>query len=287
MSEQTRIDTALAEAVSQLEKSSDSPRLDAELLLMQALDVTRSYLIAHPEDTLDDHSAARFHTLLKRRADGEPIAYISGVKEFWTLELMVSPATLVPRPETELLVQLALNQIPREGACSVVDLGTGSGAIALSLATERPDCKVTATDASGDALRVAMENARQHDLVNVEFLEGSWFEPLGDRVFDIVVSNPPYVRDDDPALAELRHEPITALASGNDGLDAVRVLAEQAPKHTAPGGYLMLEHGAEQQQDVADILAASGWQDVECHKDLAGLPRVTTARLDAGNAAGS
>ena len=238
----------------------------------------RSYLFAHPEDELDDLTKDRFEALLQRRISGEPMSYITGTKEFWSHELLVSPATLVPRPETELLVELALREIPRKAEWQVLDLGTGSGAIAISIAAERLLCTVTATDDSPDAVAIAAENARQADLANVICVAGSWVEPVASQQFNIIVSNPPYVREDDEALQNLRYEPISALASGADGLDDIRILARDCREILAADGWLMLEHGADQETDVADILDAAGWVDITCHNDLAGKPRVTVAR---------
>ena len=277
MPEDPRIDSAIADAAARLSMVSESPRLDAELLICQALNVARSYLFAHPEDTLDPATAERFEALIARREDGTPMAYIHGSKEFWSLELMVSPATLVPRPDTEILVQHALALLPRGTTLDVLDLGTGSGAIALAIAKERPECRVTATDISADALAVAKENARQLDICNVEFVKGDWLQPLGGRQFDLVASNPPYVRKDDPALALLKHEPVSALISGEDGLDAIRQLAAECATVVKKGGHLLLEHGADQESDVAELLASHGWSDIRCHNDLAGHPRVTQA----------
>ena len=274
--EQT-ISVLLASAIARLARSSDSPRLDAELLLARALDVPRSYLVAHPEDCPDAAARARFDDALEQRVAGMPMAYIAGEKEFWSLSLMVSRATLVPRPETELLVEEALALIPRETSYRVLDLGTGSGAIALSLARERPLADVTASDLSEAALAIAAPNARQLDIANVRFVAGNWAEPFAGQRFDLVVSNPPYVRADDPALANLKYEPALALASGADGLDAIRQLSADCPGLLEPGGYLLLEHGAEQGDAVRDILAAEGWADICLLNDLAGLPRVTRA----------
>ena len=273
-----RLDAAIADARTRLEAVSDSARLDAEILLCQTIDMPRSYLFAHPEDELDDLTRDRFETLLMRRLSGEPMSYITGVREFWSREFLVSPATLVPRPETELLVELALREIPREAQWQVLDLGTGSGAIAISIAGERPLCHITATDLSEDALAVAIENARQADIPNVQSILGSWTEPVADRQFDIIVTNPPYVRDDDDALRALSHEPLSALASGADGLDDIRILARDCRGILVDGGWLMLEHGAAQEVAVAGILEAAGWIDITCHNDLAGKPRVTVAR---------
>lgn len=273
-----RLDAAIADAVKRLTASSDSARLDAEILLCQTIDMPRSYLFAHPEDELDDLTHERFESLLLRRIDGEPMSYITGIREFWSHELLVSPATLVPRPETELLVELALREIPRKAEWRILDLGTGSGAIAISIAGERPLCEVTATDASEDALAIAAQNVRQADLANVTCIPGSWTEPVATQRFELIISNPPYVRNDDEALQSLRHEPLSALAAGDDGLDDIRILARDCARILAPDGWLMLEHGAEQQADVAAILTAEGWVDVACHNDLAGKPRVTVAR---------
>jgi release factor glutamine methyltransferase len=275
-----RLDAAIADAAERLLVVSESARLDAEMLLCQTIDMPRSYLFAHPEDELDALTRDRFEGLLKRRLTGEPMSYITGTREFWSHELLVSSATLVPRPETELLVELALREIPRKSDWQILDLGTGSGAIAISIAAERLLCTITATDLSADALAVARENVRQADLANVTCLEGSWTTPVADRRFNIIVSNPPYVRDDDQALQKLWHEPLSALASGQDGLDDIRVLATDCVSILRAGGCLMMEHGADQKDDVSHILAAAGWVDITCHNDLAGKPRVTVARRD-------
>jgi len=273
-----RLDAAIAEAAERLAGVSESPRLDAELLLCRTIDMPRSYLFAHPEDELDEVTQARFEALIGRRAAGVPMAYITGVKEFWSREFTVTPATLVPRPETEMLVNLALCEIPRDAEWQVLDLGTGSGAIAVSIACERPLCQVTAVDNSREALAVAQENARTLAPGNVACVLGDWTEPVRDRSFDLIVSNPPYVRADDAALASLGHEPRAALVAGEDGLDALRALAADCARLLVPGGLLLLEHGADQAAAVAALLEAQSWADIECHNDLAGLPRVTAAR---------
>jgi len=206
------------------------------------------------------------------------MAYITGSKEFWSLELMVTPATLVPRPETEVLVDLALREIPRDAEWNILDLGTGSGAIACAIGKERPRCEITAVDKSADALRVAEQNVRNLDLANVECLEGDWTKPVQGRIFDLIVSNPPYVEKGHPDLERLHQEPQMAIVSGDDGFDAVRVLARDCPAVLKDGSALMVEHGFEQESGIASILSDSGWSALECHKDLAGLPRVTVAR---------
>ena len=273
-----RLDAAIADATDRLRDVSESPRLDAEILLCRTINMPRAYLFAHPEDTLDDLTIDRFEDVLGRRETGVPMAYIMGTKEFWSHELAVSPATLVPRPETEILVNLAICEIPREATWQVLDLGTGSGAIAIAIACERRLCEVTAVDISEAALTVARENARLLAPGNVTCLQGDWTGPVRDRVFDLIVSNPPYVRADDEALAKLQHEPQSALVAGDDGLDAIRILARDCVDILAPGGALMVEHGADQAADVANALEAHGWTDIACHNDLAGLPRVTVAR---------
>ena len=278
MTEGIRIDQAVSHAAKQLDSVSESPRLDAELLLCRVLDVSRSYLIAHPEDQLDDAAAARFENVLTRRRNGEPMAYIAGTREFWSLELMVTPATLIPRPDTETLVQQALLHLPGDSTARVADLGTGSGAVALAIAHERPLCTVVATDISADALKVARQNARQLDIGNVEFIEGNWTEPLNGQLFDLVVSNPPYVDAADPALQTLQFEPRDALVADDHGLAAIRAISASAAAIIDGDARLCLEHGADQQSAVTDILANDGWTDIACVTDLAGLPRVTSAR---------
>ena len=196
---------------------------------------------------------------------------------------MVTPATLVPRPETELLVDLALREIPRSAEWNILDLGTGSGAIALAIAKERMLCRVTATDISEGALAVARQNARQLDLPDIEFLAGDWTQPVRSRKFDVIVSNPPYVRATDKALETLAAEPRTALVAGNDGLDAIRILARDCGSLLSGNGVFLVEHGADQESEVAALLERHGWSDIRCQADYAGLPRVTIARLGAAD----
>ena len=277
MSEPQTIEDAIANATEKLEVVTDAPRLEAELLLARAINMPRSFLFAHPEDELDGDSLARLDDTVRRRLAGEPMAYISGTREFWSMELAVSPATLVPRPETELLVDVALRDIPQKAAWQVLDLGTGSGAVALAIARERPLCHVTATDISTAALDVARENANRHSIPNVEFLPGDWTEPVAGRTFEVVVSNPPYVRAGDDALAALRAEPRQALVAGEHGLDAIAIIARDCPAVIAPGGLLALEHGAEQQLAVAELLMQHGWSNIRCYNDHSGLPRITSA----------
>ncbi len=258
---------------------SDSPRLDAELLLAEILGVGRGTLLARMDDALDAAQSARFEALIARRAAGEPLAYLTGHREFWSLKLAVTPDVLVPRPESELLVERALALLGPSPA-AVADLGTGSGAIALALARERPAWHIVATDRSAAALAVARANAARLGIGNVEFLPGEWCVPLAGRRFALIVSNPPYIAADDPALADpaLRHEPALALSPGPTGLEALAAIAIQARAHLEPGGHLLLEHGAGQRAAVARQLVSLGYAHVRCHPDLAGLDRLTEAR---------
>ena len=265
----------LLAASQRLRGNSDSARLDAEVLLAAVLNRPRSYLHAWPERTLEPEQAACFAAWLERRLNGEPVAYLLGRREFWSLELEVTPDTLIPRPETELLVELALERAPADQPVTIVDLGTGSGAIALALATERPQARIVATDQSLAALTVARRNAQRLNLVKVDFRQGDWCIPLtGDR-FDLIVANPPYVAVTDPRWrrSELRFEPSDALIAGPDGLDALRTIITQAPDHLKPGGWLVLEHGYDQGEAVSALLRARGFGEVTDHQDAAGLSR--------------
>lgn len=268
----------LKDVAGRLEAVSESPTLDAEVLLSRAIDMPRSYFFSHPEDVPDDGAVARLEKNLARRLGGEPMAYITGSKEFWSLDLMVTPATLVPRPETEILVEKALQEIPRDENWKILDLGTGSGAIAVAIASERPLCDITATDISADALRVAEQNVRILELANVKCLQGDWTTPVHRQAFDLIVSNPPYVEAGHPDLERLKQEPRAALVSGDDGLDAIRILARDCAQVLKAGSAIMIEHGYDQESDVASLLTAQGWSSVKCYKDYAGLPRITIAR---------
>ena len=250
---------------------------DCAHLLALALAVPRSWLLTHGGRALDAAAMQRFEALLARRIAGEPMAYLRGTQGFWTLELEVTPDVLVPRPETELLVELALARMGERGA--LVDLGTGSGAIALALKSERPGWRIAATDRSATALAVAAGNATRLGL-DVEFLHGDWFVPLAGRRFDVIVSNPPYVAPDDPCLAGdgLRCEPRTALAAADAGLADLAAIAAGAAAHLAPGGWLLLEHGADQGEAVRALLTAAGFSNVETQADLAGHPRVSLGK---------
>ena len=254
-------------------------RLEAELLLAKTLTRDRAWLYAHASDPLDADAAMAFDALIQRRAGGEPIAYILGVREFFGRDFKVTPAVLIPRPETELLVDLAL-QLPLPVQSEAVDVGTGSGCIALSLAAEKPHWRISATDISPTALAVAESNRELLGLGRVELVLGDLLGPLADHRFDLIVSNPPYVAIGDPHLeqGDLRFEPETALSSGYDGLDAIRRLVSQARQALNPGGWLLIEHGYDQGPQLRDLLASAGFIEIDTRRDLAVIERVSLGR---------
>lgn len=256
-------------------------RRDVQVLMGNALGVSRAYLLAHGDGPLPPDALTRWQSHLARRFAGEPIAYIVGYREFYGLDFQVTPAVLIPRPETELLVELALALIPVDAAREVLELGTGSGAIAIALARNRPLARVVAVDSSVDALTVARANAAALQATNVRFVESDWFAALAVRKFDTIVSNPPYVAAQDPHLrqGDLRFEPTAALVGGVDGLDCIRTIVAGAPMHLLPGGWLLLEHGYDQAEACQALLHAHGFRDIESHPDLAGTLRVTAGRL--------
>lgn len=271
---------AIRHAAGLLAAASDSPAPDAEILLAFVLGRPRSWLLAHKRDAFDANAARRFDALIARRAGGHPVAYLTGMREFWSRSFRVTPDTLIPRPETEHVVEAALARLPAGRGCEIADLGTGSGVIALTLALERADCRVTATDISNAALAVAGDNAARLGATNVEFHSGDWFAALEGRVFDLIASNPPYIANCDPHLEEgdLRHEPPIALTAGATGLEAIRILVAQGRDHLAPGGWLIIEHGFDQADAVATLFAEHGFVEIESLRDLAGHPRIAAAR---------
>lgn len=275
------IHALLGQATRALEVHSDSPRLDAQILLAHILERDRGFLLAWPERRLDTAQREHFQLLVERRLRGEPVAYLIGRREFWSLELSVGPGVLIPRPETELLVERALSFLATDTPATIADLGTGSGAIALALAHERATCRVLATDASQAALDIAHANAERLNLHNIAFRLGDWYAPLQGTRLDLIVSNPPYIAEGDPHLkqGDLRHEPAAALSSGPDGLDAIRHLIDHAPAHLNPGGRLLLEHGWDQAEAVARLLKQKGFTDITNERDLAGQARLSHARI--------
>lgn len=271
------ISDALHTATTMLSRSSTSPRLDAELLLEHVTGLSRTAFRTAPERQLPPKAGWSYQQLVKRRLQGEPVAYIRGQQEFWSLLFEVTPAVLIPRPETELVVERALAHSAQEASIDIADLGTGSGAIALAIASERPAARVFAVDASKPAIEVAMRNAARLQIPRVTLLTGSWFAPLAGQRFDLVVSNPPYIAGDDPDLAAdvRRNEPNMALISGRTGLEALEHIVMAAPGHLVRGGWLILEHGWKQGAAVRDLLVRAGFSHVRSHPDLAGHERVT------------
>jgi len=264
-----------------LSRISDSPRLDAELLMGIVLRKPRSYLRAWPERELTLAQADIYERLLRRRFSGEPIAYMTGVREFWSMPLRVSPHVLIPRPDTELLVEKALERIPEDEDSRVLDLGAGSGAVSLAIARERPRCQVTGVDVSHFALEVARLNARIQKLENVEFRESNWFDAVRGEKFHVVVGNPPYVAEDDAHLdrGDVRFEPRVALEAGEGGMDAFKAILDRAHNYIYRQGWLLLEHGADQHMPLRRLLEAQHYYDIKVYKDAAGHDRVTECRF--------
>ncbi len=279
------IEDALRRAAAAIDGRSDSPRLDAEILLAKILGITRSGLIARSAQPLQERDAAAFAAMVARRISGTPVAYLTETREFWSMSLRVTPAVLVPRPETETLVEQLLQLAPADSAHSLLDLGTGSGAIALVIASERPKWHVTASDVSSDALAVAQTNALNLEISNIEWRLGSWFDPLPGRRFDFIVSNPPYIAAADPLLGTLSAEPLLALSPGVSGLEALQQIVSQASEHLLAGGSLLLEHGHDQSPAVQQLLRQQGFESIRTCLDLSGNTRITMGTLytTAGN----
>lgn len=266
--------------VDSLKLEPSEARLEAQLLLQTGLNVSRAWLLTHENDALEGKQEAAFEALLKRRLNGEPIAYILGKREFYGLDFIVTPDTLIPRPDTETLVEAALEKIPTDKPYNVLDLGTGSGAIAIAIAKHRPQAYITAVDASNSTLEIAKNNAHFLSIPNVQFILGDWFNNLANKKFDVIVSNPPYIAQNDVHLTQgdLRFEPISALASGVDGLDDIRHIIDSCLIHLKPQGWLMLEHGYDQAELVSDLMAQNGLVDIATLKDLGNQNRVTLAK---------
>ena len=266
--------------IQQLALETNDAKFEAQLLLQSALKVNRAWLLAHEQDVLPASASTDFEALLTRRLAGEPVAYILGYREFYGLNLKVSPDTLIPRPDTETLVEAALAKIPTDTDYTILDLGTGTGAVALAIAQHRPHTQVTAVDASQGALHIAEHNAQQLGLMQVHFNLSHWFSAVEGERFNLIVSNPPYIEQHNPHLSQgdLRFEPISALASGEDGLDDIREIIAHSLIHLQPQGWLMLEHGYNQAHLVADLMAESGLVDIETIKDLGANDRVTIGK---------
>ena len=274
------IKTLLAHAANSLTSHSDSPLLDAEVLLGFVLNKPRTYLRAWCDNTLTDQQISAFEALIKQRLQGIPIAYLTGTREFWSRDFTVTPDVLIPRPDTELLIELSLDIIPKNQAVNLIDLGTGSGIIAVTLAAERPNAQVIAVDASLAALAVARLNARQHQLTNIEFYQSDWFANVPKLLFDLVISNPPYIDFDDEHLqqGDVRFEPKTALIAEDQGLSDIQIIADKARGYLKPAGHLLIEHGYNQAPQVQAIFNALAYDKVQSYLDLSGQPRVTYGR---------
>lgn len=266
-----------------LYNTSDTPRIDAEVLLQHVIQQPLAWLIAYGDSPANAAHIEAFYHLLEKRQHGQPIAYLTGSREFWSLTLKVTPDVLIPRPDTETLVEQALQVSPADKPLAVLDLGTGSGAIALAIAKERPQSTVLATDASVAALAIAEQNAIRNDLGNVTFLQSDWFQQLPAQRFNLIAANPPYVMRDDPHLkqGDLRFEPDLALVGGGDGLDDIRHICQQSGDYLVPGGYLIIEHGFDQTEQVHHCFQQAGFDAIQVFKDLNNLPRCSSGRWPA------
>ena len=271
----------IEDAIKQLQSVSDSARLDSELLLCSVIKKDRSFLRAWPEFELKQQQSDSFHQLLEQRLRGNPIAHILGERGFWSLNLKVTTDTLIPRPDTERLVELALELIPEKSQWKILDLGTGTGAIALSLAKENPDCFITATDQSIAALDITKQNAEDNKISNIEFIQSDWFANLNNQQFDMIVSNPPYIKENDPHLqqGDVRFEPLSALTSGEDGLDDIRTIIKNSQQHLTEKGVLLIEHGYDQADAVCNLLSAANFTQVSDFKDDNDNPRVAIGHI--------
>lgn len=272
------IKNTLLEINHELQSISSTSKLDSELLLMSALGVSRPYLHTHGEKILSVSEKEVLNDLCKRRINLEPMAYITGIKEFWSREFNVSPATLIPRPESEMLVEEVLNLYALDETISILEMGTGSGAIAISLALERPKTIITATDISSKALDLAKKNANKFNVHNIIFQNSDWFRELKNQEFDLIVCNPPYIESHDDCLLDLKYEPISALISGEDGLDAIRHIANNAKQFLKINGTILIEHGKDQEMAVNQIFKSNQWERIKCLPDLRGFPRITMAK---------
>lgn len=271
------VDALLDSGAELIGEASDTPALDARILLQTVLGKDHAWLLAHAGEPVNAADARRYHGWIRRRARSEPVAYITGRREFWTLELKVTAEVLIPRPETELLVERALAMIPLSESLTVADLGTGSGAVALAIAAERPLCKIIATDRSRDALKLAEQNKARLGLRNIDFKQGDWYEALSRERFSVIACNPPYVADSHYAAA-LSYEPHDALFSGPRGLDALARVVDGAARHLERNGWLLVEHGFDQPAEVQSMFREAGFTSIATYDDCAGHPRVTEGR---------
>ena len=262
-----------------LSKVSSSPELDSEILLMKALRVSRAYLYTYNEKVISEPKKKLLEELLNRRMNKEPIAYILGKKEFWSRDFYINQHTLIPRPESEMLVELIIKANARKKISSILELGTGSGCISVSLAKELSHSQIVSTDICAKALEVANKNAQHYGVNNISFIKSDWFNKLDNQKFDCIVSNPPYIKEDDPYLSELTFEPSKALVSGDDGLEAIEIISSNAAEYLSPEGKIFIEHGKDQKKEIQKIFELNNWRDIICLRDFGGLPRITTAKF--------
>jgi len=276
----TDIQSTLLDASNKLAKSSDSALLDAEILLCHVLDKPRSHLRAWPEKQLSTEHSKQFLSLFEQRQRGVPVAYLIGNREFWSRDFKVTPAVLIPRPDTELLIELSLDLLTHIANPQLIDLGTGSGIIAITLAAERPDIEIMATDLSLSALAIAKQNSAKHQTQNIQFIQSSWFDKVPQSKFDLVISNPPYIIPNDPHLYEgdVRFEPESALIAEDLGLKDIKNICDNARHYLKQNGSLLIEHGCDQQAEVQAIFKTFNYSHIKTHTDLSGNPRVTTAQ---------
>ena len=268
----------LTQASQRLTCVSDTATLDAEVLLSYSLHKNRSFIRTWPEKQLSQEEIKHFQSLVEMRSTGVPVAYLTGTREFWSRNFNVSPDVLIPRADSELLVELALNALPIDQACKLIDLGTGSGILAICLAAERPLAQIIASDLSSNALIIAKNNAEKHQITNIEFIQSHWLEQISQQYFDLIISNPPYIAENDPHLqqGDLPFEPRTALVSQENGLKDIKLICQQARHSLRPNGLLLIEHGYNKQEQVQSIFTDNFYQQVITHKDLSGQPRVTS-----------
>jgi release factor glutamine methyltransferase len=262
-----------------LSKVSSSPELDSEILMMKGLSVSRTYLHTHNEKIVPDSKIQTLEELVTRRMNKEPIAYILGKKEFWSRGFYINQHTLIPRPESEMLVELIIQTNSRKKISRILELGTGCGCISVSIAKELSHSQIVSTDICAKALEVANKNAQHYGVNNISFIKSDWFNGLENQKFDCIVSNPPYIRKDDPYLSELTFEPSKALVSGDDGLEAIEIIVSDAAEYLSPEGKIFIEHGKDQEKEIQKIFELNNWKDIICHRDLGGLPRITAAKI--------
>jgi len=269
--------TELLQKAEQIINGSESARLDTEILFCEVMQFNRSRIYSHPEQLVPDDKSTLFQSLIEQRQQGRPIAHLTGKKEFWSLELAINKDTLIPRPETELLVETALQMIPEDAAFNILDLGTGSGAIAIAIASERPDCNIIATDINTNALTMAKKNAATHQLENIQFYLSNWYQNIPPQEFDLIVSNPPYIRQDDEHLSQgdVRFESKLALVAGADGMQAINIILENAKNYLASDACLLIEHGYDQKQLVHEAFLKHDFKQLKTFQDFSGQDRIT------------